>query len=455
MSATAAPARRKRSRRIRWPVLIAAILLVGAVAAGVLLRRNATAGESTVAALETTEAARQDFRQSVSGPGTLAAYRSLDLKPEVSGTITLLPEVGQRVYKGQLIARLDTTTYQRNAENAELSLTKARSQINSLRISQASASASQGQQVSNAQSNVSSAQAALDTARRNLASTESLYAVGGVSAKDLADARSAVSNAEAALATSQVALATVRETSGLQVQSNAQSIADAQLAVRQAELSLQEARDSIAKTKIYAPFSGLVTAVNGTVGQAGGSGTALLTLADDSRMTLPVQVDETEIEKIKVGQRAEVSLDAVADQTFSGTATAVSPSAEVVQNIPVFKVTVTLDNPDRVLKAGMSAEAEIISQEVRNTIVIPKKAVSTVRRRSYVNVLGADGKTEELTLVTTGPDDGTNIVITDGLKPGDLVVLPAKTTTATKTNNQNQRSGLGGIIPGVPGGGFR
>jgi HlyD family secretion protein len=146
-----------------------------------------------------------------------------------------------------------------------------------------------------------------------------------------------------------------------------------------------------------------------------------------------VQVDETEISRVKLGQRAEVTLDAITGQKFTGTVTTIAPSAQVVQNIAVFIVTVTMPNPDGQLRAGMTAEAEIISQQIENATLVPRRAVQTVRRRSYVDVLGQDGKTTEPVRVTTGPDDGSSIVITDGLEPGQTVVLPTRAQRGTST----------------------
>jgi HlyD family secretion protein len=105
--------------------------------------------------------------------------------------------------------------------------------------------------------------------------------------------------------------------------------------------------------------------VNAQVGGVGVSASvsgsnALLTLIDASSVDLPVQIDETEISQVKVGQQVDVTLDAFSGQTFTGTVTAITPSASVVSNIAVFYVTVNVPNPEFKLKPGMTAEGEII-----------------------------------------------------------------------------------------------
>ena len=149
-----------------------------------------------------------------------------------------------------------------------------------------------------------------------------------------------------------------------------------------------------------------------------------------------MQVDETEIGRVKVGQPADVTLDALPDGNFKGKVSRISPKATVVSNIAVFYVHVRLENPDRVLRPGMSAEAEIVSQQIDNAITVSKRAVETVRNRAYVQLLGKDGTTQR-TRVRSGPDDGTNIVITSGLERGQTVVLPTRGSNATTTTGGN------------------
>jgi HlyD family secretion protein len=146
-----------------------------------------------------------------------------------------------------------------------------------------------------------------------------------------------------------------------------------------------------------------------------------------------------------------VTLDAIDGRTFRGTVSTVSPAATVSNNIAIFTVTVKIPNPDGALRPGMSAEAEIISQELPNTLLIPKKAVETVRTRSYVQLVGANGQAERHR-IRTGPDDGTSVAVTSGLKPGDQVLLPGGTRSTSGSSTGTTRN-QGGAFPGPPPGG--
>ncbi|GIW38583.1 MAG: hypothetical protein KatS3mg075_064 [Meiothermus sp.] len=196
----------------------------------------------------------------------------------------------------------------------------------------------------------------------------------------------------------------------------------------------------------------MVSEVNAQVGSIGvgatvNNSTALLTLIDDSSVNLPVQIDESEIAKVRVGQKVEVTLDAFSNETFEGVVTAISPSARIQQNIAVFYVTVNVPNPERKLRPGMTAEGEIIAEEIPEALTIPKRAVQTVRNRAYVDVLQPDGSKETVRVVL-GPDDGVNQVVLEGLEPRQSCGAAQPGTAATSNNS----SGQGGLRLPIGGG---
>lgn len=437
----------RKTRRFRpWPLIIGLLVLTAIVAGIFLLRRPASSTAQTK--VETATATQGTFRVSVTGPGTLAAHQTVDFKPQVQGTILYLPKVGDRVSRGELIVRIDPTSYQRAVDNAQLALDKAKAQLESARASQQSGIGAQQQTVASAQAAYANAQTSLASAKTGLGAAKRIFAIGGNTQAEVNAAQNTYDQAQANLQSARVALQTAKESLPLKQSSNAQDLVNLQLAVDQANLTLKNAQQDLSNTKLYATFTGTVSAVNAQVGGVGVSASvsgssALLTVIDDSSVDLPAQIDETEISQVRVGQRADVTLDAFSGETFGGRVTAISPSATVVQNIAVFYVTVNVPNPDRKLRAGMTAEGEIVSQEIPNAVQIPKRAVETVRTRSYVKVQKADKTTEERR-IRTGPDDGTNIVVAGGLQAGEVVVLPTRASSP-----QRQGGGLG-EPPGGP-----
>jgi HlyD family secretion protein len=439
---------KRRSRALWW------LLLIPLAGVGYFFWNKAqtTAAAASAVTIETAQPFRGDFKLSVSGPGTLQAGRSLDLRPQVNGTILTLPKVGTRVKQGQLLATLDPTSLERAVQNAQLALQKAQSQLQSTQVSQQSNKQSQNQSLDSAKSGLANAQRDLENAQNNLNNQQRIFNAGGISSQQLSDAQNILEKAKTSRSSAQIQLSTTQNSQGLKVDSDVQDLRNQTLAVDSAKLQLQTAQSDLSSSKIYAPFTGVVSSLTGQVGGSASSGQALLTLIDDSSLELPVQVDETEIAKVAVGQKTNITLDAVKG-TFVGKVIRVSPAARIDQNIAIFDVAVGLPNPDGVLKAGMTAEGEIISQELLNVIQVPKRAVETVRTRSYVHVLQKDGKTDELTLVRTSESDASNIVVTDGLQGNETLVLPTKAVVATTTTTGLPR----GASPlGIPlGGGGR
>jgi HlyD family secretion protein len=437
-----------RRRRISpwWGLLLIPIVAVGLLASGIIKPPGVGAAAGSAAKVETVTAARGTFRISVTGPGTLEAANSLDVKPSVQGTIFSLPVVGQRVTKGQLVARLESDSFQRTLENAQLSLDKAQAQLVGTRATQASNRSNQTQSIATAQSQYSNAQRDVQSAETALANAKSLFDIGGGTQQAVTDARTQLEKAQATLESSRVALQTAQSAVGLKSQSDVQDLRNLELAVQQAQITVKNARTDLANTKIYAPQKGVVSAVPGQTGAPASGAAALFTLIDDTKVNLPVQVDETEIGQVKLGQSADVTLDALSGQTFTGKVTRISPQATVVSNIAVFYVTVTLENPKLILRPGMSAEAEIISREIQNAVLVPRRAVESVRTRSYVVVQTGtgDAATTERTRVTTAGDDGTNIAVIEGLQGGETLVLPTRSTSTTTRS--------GGLLPPVGGG---
>jgi HlyD family secretion protein len=429
---TSTRSRAKRRFNSRWLlVLIPIVAVVGLFASGVIKAPGNANSDTTTTKLETVNATRGTFRVSVTGPGTLEALQSLDVKPQVNGTVLTLPKEGQRVFRGELVAKLDPSTLQRSLENTQISLKKANAQLESQRISQSSNRASQQQQISASQASYSNAQLELANAQTALSNARKLFAAGGNSSLDVQTAQSTFQKAQSNLDSARVALETNKNAVGLKASSDSQDLQNLQLAIDQAAISLKNAQTDLANTKIYAPMNGVISSVTAQVGSSATG--ALFTMIDDSSVNLPVQVDETEIAKVKLGQTAELSLDAIPDQKFLGKVTKISPQAKISQNIAVFYVTVTVPNSDLQLRPGMTSEAEIISLEVADALTLPKRAIQMVRNRAYVTVIDPKTKVQDTVRVRTGADDGTNIVIESGLEPQQTVVLPTRASAGSSS----------------------
>jgi len=217
----------------------------------------------------------------------------------------------------------------------------------------------------------------------------------------------------------------------------------AQNSVDQAVISVKQAQLRLDQSRLVAPFDGVVTAVNITLGQNVTTGAAqgAVQLADLDNLEIVVNMAEVDVSKIKVDQAAQVTLDALPDQTLRGRVTLVAPAGVTSQGVVNYPVTVRLDSPPAAVKTGMTANVNIVIDQRNNVLVVPNRALRSQGRQRYVTVL-FEGN-QMAVQVVAGLSGDTNTEIVSGLKEGDEVVLNTTTTA---------QSGMGGM-PGMPGGG--
>lgn len=402
----------------RWSLLVLALLL--GVGGYLLLRPKGTPRAQEVPEVYTV--ARGEVRVVVAGSGQLQPWRTLEVRPEVQGILLSVVEEGKAVKVGEVLAELDPDPFRRAWESARADLQRAEASLANARAQGESSLASLQAGVKNAEVAYANAQASLETARRNPEATRLLYQAGGTSRQALWDAETAYANAQRALENARASLEAQREALRLRQAQLQEDLRAQEAALSQARLALAEAQANLEKTRVRAPFAGVVLSVSANPGAQVGPGTPLLTLGNLSAYALVLEVDETEIAKVRVGQRVDVTLEGLPGETFQGRVEAISPQGQVVNNIPVFKVTVRLPYDPR-LRPGMSADGEIVVEEARSVLVIPKRAVERVRGRAYVNVLLPDGSTDTVRVVL-GPEDARMVAVLEGLKEGDQVVLP-------------------------------
>jgi HlyD family secretion protein len=266
----------------------------------------------------------------------------------------------------------------------------------------------------------------LQKAGKDLADTRQLFNSGAVSGEQVSVADSAVDTAQFNLNSSE-------------------------LDVSQASLILENAKRDLENIHILAPFSGVVLSAEVLSGDMVSRGSILLVFVDLSRVRLKAEVDELDIGKVQTGQKVTITSDSLGNEKLGSKVERVSPGAEVINNISIFTVSTVLNNKDGKLKPGMSADLSILISADKG-LIIPSKAVTSVRTRSYVKVyIDEEIETRK---VNVGADDGRNIVVLEGLEEGELVIIPVApgfqlTTTSSSTTGTS-------VIPvQIPGSGSR
>jgi len=323
------------SRRPR--LLMIAALPVGLALALLIFFLLRGSGQEPQYATSSVE--RGDLQVTVSATGNLAPTNEVQVGSELSGIVSAVyVDNNDRVTKGQILARLDTSRLEDTVRESEASLVSA-------------------------QASVAQAQATLTEARADLSRKEEVYRLSGGKAPSAAELD--VARAEQARA--------------------AANLRAAQAGVGQARASLSSNRTQLSKASIRSPVNGVVLSRDvepGSTVAATLNAPVLFTLAEDlSKMQLEVKVDEADVGQVKDGQRATFQVDAYPDRTFNAvvkrldvgsTKTASSSgSGQVV----AYTAVLTAANPDIALRPGMTGTAAIIATEKTNVLLVPNAAL--------------------------------------------------------------------------------
>jgi len=195
-----------------------------------------------------------------------------------------------------------------------------------------------------------------------------------------------------------------------------------QLKERKLELELR--RKDLEDTLLKTPFSGMVSKIyveKGEIvaGEAVSGSKAILRLIDTSRLFAEVAADEVDIAQVRLGQKAEVTIDAYPDEIFPGNVVYIATETTTSQGLVVVEVKIELAQADPRLKPGFTASADVIVGEAKNVLILPVEAVSETERGDFVVVSKDDSPTRRK--VTLGISDGTNVEIKMGLEEGETV----------------------------------
>jgi HlyD family secretion protein len=210
------------------------------------------------------------------------------------------------------------------------------------------------------------------------------------------------------------------------------AVARVKAEVSQAEATLDRAEENLRYATIRSPLTATVLKRHVEVGDAvssilqlGSQATLMLTLGDMSTVYFEGRVDETDIGKVFVNQDSRVKVDAFRDEPLPGKVERIAPLGEEEDNVIGFEVRVSIDDPEGILRAQMSANAEIIVEEKDNILLIPENAiVYDKERHSFANIYDPSTESKQRKMaIEIGISDGTTTELVSGLNEGDRVLL--------------------------------
>ena len=377
-------------RRTKIILGVIALVVVGLVTAGFVSRRGKDVTAVTMAKVEA-----MNLTSKVTANGRIDAKRKVDLSANVMGQIVnLAVREGDTVKKGTFLLQIDQKQLAASADSAAASLQALFSDRDAARAN-------------------------LAEAERNYQRAQTNYNAKIIPLADLERTRSLLDGAQA-------------------------NVASAERRIDQARANVAAARDTLSKTTMRAPMDGIVTALPveegevAVIGTMNNPGTKLLTIADMSVVEAVMEVDETDIPNVKVGQHANVTIDAYPNKTFSGLVTEVG-SSPIVRNNGLggggteavnFEVKIQVENPPADVRPGFSASADIITGTRTKVVAIPIQALIVREKpgtgggkpQDEEGVFVHQNGTAKFVPVKTGLSGESSIEITSGLRAGQQII---------------------------------
>jgi HlyD family secretion protein len=435
-------------------LIIAGVLIAAAIVVAFTVAR----AQSGYTKVVTGKVVRQDLSSVISGTGQIKPKTFVNVGATAMGRVThFYVKEGDRVKKGEVVATIENVQQSANVEGQKATIAAAKTDISSYIAAENTAAA-----------NIGRSKADLEQRHLDYERAQNLYKEQLIPKQDFDAKKAAYDTAVATLAQSEAALA----------QSKAQT--DSARGHMQTQVAaLRSNTDLLNRTIAVAPFDAIVTnqpireGETVVIGIQNAEGSTLMTLADMSVITAEVKVDETDIVNVRIGQSADVTVDALPGKVFKGhvtlvgdqallrsTGIATSQSTSGTEEAKDFKVIVTLDGSPEDLRPGLSATAKITTAHKDNILVVPIQALTMYvpgsENKAHVektSAPAASGKEPAMVQgvfilrmdhgklktqfvpTTTGITGATDIEVLSGLKEGDEIVLgPYKTLRTLKSS---------------------
>lgn len=438
--------RKKSIRTSKAKAFISAgigVVVIAALITGFFLYKKSQAKTESKTIYQYETVKKGSLTSTVSATGNVAVRDEVDVTPSTSGTVKkVYVSAGDTVSKGDTLFTLSSDSVSSQIDQAYSSVLSAK------------------QQVAQAQSSLTSAKAQLTAAKKAASTKTSATTSSSTGAQSSGSGVTSVSAAKQAVSAAELGVSAAKS----QLSSAQSSYSDA--------LSAQD------DLTVTAPYSGIVWSVNvakgdtvagssgtssssssssgtaggtssqggqsSTTGSTSSASTAAMTIAKGGKLGVKVSVNESDINSIKVGQSATVTLDAVTGKTFTGTVDEVSSEGTVSSSVVSYSVWITLDSTTSAVKSGMTASVEITTSKTDNVLLVSNAAVKGTGSNKYVLVMKSGATTPSQVKVTTGTRGSSQTVITSGLTEGQKIVSQAITTDSSG----NATSVLGNMMSG-------
>lgn len=396
---------KKKSRKLFW-ISGALIILSGLGVTGFVVMSRPT-DEIDSSRLATVE--RGDIARSVVATGRIEPITKVEIKSKANGIIKELKvQVGDVVAPGQTLAELDKENLAARVREAKAALIGAESNLK----------AAEAQLEKN---KVEAEGPDVPFAKRNFDRAEKLLKDGVLPQQSYDDALSAYE-----LASNR------RNVARAQLTVSEAKVAQAKAEVAQAQAAVDRAEEELNYATIRSPIGGMVLSRDVEIGSPvssilnmGAAATLVMVLGDISQVYVRGKVDEADIGVVKLNQPSRIKVETFKDKIFDGKVTQISPLGVDKDNVVTFEVKVSINNPGNLLRANMTANAEIVLEEHKGALLVPESAVIYDNQRNASVEIPAPGqpKGRERKPVKVGVSNGSRTEVLEGLSEKQRIIL--------------------------------
>lgn len=405
----------KRGERMaKKKIIITAIILIASFAVYWFIFINKSE-QTTSESLQTILATKGDLSSTVNATGTVVLKAGAEVKvgSRISGQLEDLPvEVGTQVNEGEIIAQLQKGDLEALVAKAKAELELAIAELNIIK------KGARAEEIEKTKANVAQAEANFQLAENELERYKTLFAQEAVSLQQLQQKENEWKIASAKLIQAQTELEL------LENKYTEEDLLRVEAKVNEADAVLKNAQIQLSYATIRSPISGMVASITTQKGEtvaAGNTAPTFVTIVDLNRLQVDTYVDETDIGKVKLNQKANFMVDTYPNEEFYGIVTAVSPKSVIENSVVYYIVTVTIDDTKGLLKPDMTANVSIVLEDKKDILTIPTKAIIIEDGEKIVKVLEAGQMIRKK--VETGWSDPTTTEIISGLNVGEKIVI--------------------------------
>lgn len=370
------------------------------------------------------------IRTAVSCTGEVVSNLDVEIKCKASGEVIRLPfDISDRVRKGDLIVEIDPVDEQRKVNQAKVTLESSQARLIQTKVKLQIAQRNLSIERKSAEASLKSAIAAAKDARAKANRVKKLFERKIATQESTETAETKAIQLEVDLENAQIRIEQLDiKAHELELKRQDVKLAKAQIETNKIDLSLAEQR--LKDTKVFSPIDGVVSERNVQSGQiisSGisnvGGGTLVMVLSDLTRLFILASVDESDIGKVKLGQKVILTADAFPGKRFFGKIERIATRGVNISNVVTFEVKIEVQGRDKqLLKPEMTANVDIIVADKAGVLIVPSEAVLRKKGDYIVRVKMDDGRLEERR-VKVGISDGVVTEITEGLNQGDTVAF--------------------------------